>query len=213
MPKFRDRKIMQVHLNQSSKILAANLISDSHIISKFFINNSGFLVIAVESPIANSQELTSDTIIGPISFTVVGHFESDGHCYAIVKTHNIAEGVDPSLINILTGRELQIAALVALGWSNKKVANQLQISEWTVSAHLRRIFIKLKVDSRSAMVYRCASLINRLHELRTIQGQMSSTSQPEDVAKSTTNEQTLQYEMAEIDRLLSFVATSSLTSQ
>ncbi|MEH2070356.1 MAG: LuxR C-terminal-related transcriptional regulator [Nostoc sp.] len=95
----------------------------------------------------------------------------------------------------------------------QKVANQLQISEWTVSAHLRRIFIKLKVDSRSAMVYRCASLINRLHELRTIQGQMSSTSQPEDVDKSTTNEQTLEYEMAEIHRLLSFVTTSSLTSQ
>jgi DNA-binding CsgD family transcriptional regulator len=182
---------MQAHVDQTSSIFAASLLSDSHIISKFFIKNSGFLVIAVEPPPVNSQQLTSDIIIDTIPFSVVGHFESDGHCYAIVKTQNTPEVIDPSLINILTERELQIAALVALGWSNKKVANQLQISEWTVSAHLRRIFIKLKVDSRSAMVYRCTSLINQLNELRTIKDQMSSTSQPGDVAKSATNEQTL----------------------
>ena len=124
----------------------------------------------------------------------------------------MAEAIDPSLINILTGRELQIAALVALGWSNKKVANQLQISEWTVSAHLRRIFIKLKVDSRSAMVYRCASLINRLHELRTIQEQTSASSQSGNVAQSAMNDQTLDPDIAEIDRLLcSALTTSDIT--
>jgi DNA-binding CsgD family transcriptional regulator len=56
----------------------------------------------------------------------------------------------------LTARELQIAALVAEGMVNKQIAAELQISEWTVSTHLRRIFAKLGVDTRAAMVGRCA---------------------------------------------------------
>ncbi|WP_366918634.1 LuxR C-terminal-related transcriptional regulator [Acaryochloris sp. IP29b_bin.148] len=39
------------------------------------------------------------------------------------------------------------------------MANQLHISEWTVSTYLRRIFAKLNVDSRAAMVFRCAGLL------------------------------------------------------
>src|SRR5262245_35215455 len=55
----------------------------------------------------------------------------------------------------LTARELQIVALVAEGRVNKQIADDLRISEWTVSTHLRRIFAKLGVDTRAAMVSRC----------------------------------------------------------
>lgn len=65
----------------------------------------------------------------------------------------------------LTGRELEIAVLVAQGCSNKNIAYRLQISEWTVSTYLRRIFAKLDVDSRAAMVYRCAPLIDRVADV------------------------------------------------
>lgn len=66
-----------------------------------------------------------------------------------------------SVADLLTGRELQIVALVAAGRVNKQVANDLRISEWTVSTHLRRIFAKLGVDTRAAMVSRCAQLLAR----------------------------------------------------
>jgi DNA-binding CsgD family transcriptional regulator len=56
---------------------------------------------------------------------------------------------------LLTPRELQVAALVAMGRANKQIASELGISEWTVSTHLRRIFSKLGVDSRAAMVAQC----------------------------------------------------------
>jgi DNA-binding CsgD family transcriptional regulator len=56
---------------------------------------------------------------------------------------------------LLTPRELQIVVLVANGYVNKQVADALRISEWTVSTHLRRIFAKLGVDTRAAMVSRC----------------------------------------------------------
>jgi DNA-binding CsgD family transcriptional regulator len=52
----------------------------------------------------------------------------------------------------LSPREREIVRLVALGHSNKIIAGVLNISSWTVCTHLRRIFAKLGVGSRAAMV-------------------------------------------------------------
>jgi DNA-binding CsgD family transcriptional regulator len=53
---------------------------------------------------------------------------------------------------MLSPREREIARMVASGHTNKAIANVLEISLYTVSAHLRRIFSKLDVQSRAAMV-------------------------------------------------------------
>lgn len=52
----------------------------------------------------------------------------------------------------LSPRELQIARLVADGATNRAIASSLEISPWTVSTHMRRIFAKLDVTSRAEMV-------------------------------------------------------------
>ena len=52
----------------------------------------------------------------------------------------------------LSPRELQIARLVAAGDTNRAIASTLDISLWTVSTHMRRIFAKLGVGSRAEMV-------------------------------------------------------------
>jgi DNA-binding CsgD family transcriptional regulator len=52
----------------------------------------------------------------------------------------------------LSPRELQIARLVADGATNRAIASSLDISPWTVSTHMRRIFAKLDVSSRAEMV-------------------------------------------------------------
>ena len=54
----------------------------------------------------------------------------------------------------LSPREFEIARMVAKGYPNKTIASVLDISSWTVSSHLRRIFTKLGVTSRAAMVAR-----------------------------------------------------------
>lgn len=52
----------------------------------------------------------------------------------------------------LSSRELEIARMIANGHTNRTVAAVLDISPWTVSTHLRRVFAKLNVGSRAAMV-------------------------------------------------------------
>jgi DNA-binding CsgD family transcriptional regulator len=54
----------------------------------------------------------------------------------------------------LSPREQEIVRMVAQGHSNKIIADVLGISSWTVCTHLRRIFAKLGVGSRAAMVAR-----------------------------------------------------------
>jgi len=54
----------------------------------------------------------------------------------------------------LSPREQEIVRMVAKGHPNKVIADVLNISSWTVCTHLRRIFAKLGVGSRAAMVAR-----------------------------------------------------------
>jgi DNA-binding CsgD family transcriptional regulator len=55
---------------------------------------------------------------------------------------------------VLSPREQEIARMVAEGYPNKTIAAVLEISSWTVSTHLRRVFAKLGVRTRAAMVAR-----------------------------------------------------------
>jgi DNA-binding NarL/FixJ family response regulator len=52
----------------------------------------------------------------------------------------------------LTGRELQVLALLAQGKSNKEIGANLYIGETTVKSHLRSIFTKLNVLSRTEAI-------------------------------------------------------------
>lgn len=128
------------------------------------INNSSYLIIEVENscrelsvaptPLAITSEL-------PELNVQITHFEIDGQMLAIAETKNSVHSAS-EITALLTERELQITTLVALGKGNKQIASQLCISEWTVSTHLRRIFVKLGVDCRAAMVYRCANLLPQI---------------------------------------------------
>ena len=50
----------------------------------------------------------------------------------------------------LTGRELEVLRHVSTGQTNRKIAEELFISEKTVARHLANIFTKLDVSSRAA---------------------------------------------------------------
>ncbi|HEV2787304.1 MAG TPA: helix-turn-helix transcriptional regulator [Solirubrobacteraceae bacterium] len=57
-----------------------------------------------------------------------------------------------------SARELEIARLISRGHTTRTVAAVLEISPWTVSTYVRRMFAKLDVASRSALVAQLASL-------------------------------------------------------
>ena len=54
--------------------------------------------------------------------------------------------------DILSDRETEVLRLVAAGEANKGIARRLSISEQTVKAHLKNIFVKLGVTDRTRAV-------------------------------------------------------------
>ena len=52
---------------------------------------------------------------------------------------------------ILTERQQQIVDLVCEGRSNKAIARNFKLSEGTVKSHLHSIYVKLGVESRTAL--------------------------------------------------------------
>jgi non-specific serine/threonine protein kinase len=51
--------------------------------------------------------------------------------------------------SVLTRRELEVAALVSRGLTNRQVAEQLLVATRTIETHLEHIFAKLGVQTRA----------------------------------------------------------------
>ena len=58
----------------------------------------------------------------------------------------------------LTARERDILAMISRGLSNKRIARTLEISPETVKSHVKHIFLKLEVGTRTEAVFRAVSL-------------------------------------------------------
>jgi DNA-binding CsgD family transcriptional regulator len=90
----------------------------------------------------------------------------DGCRYLLIRMPAVIRKTAP-----LSPREIEIVRLIAAGHPNKVIAVVLEISVWTVCTHLRRIFAKLGVNSRAAMIARITEfgLVPRAAEPADIQ--------------------------------------------
>ena len=91
---------------------------------------------------------------------VIGDCRIDGRRYLIlrgVSEQGPSPERDAAAVHLLTRREIHVAIMVCEGRVNKQIAHELRFSEWTVSSCLRRIYTKLGVRTRAAMVARLMS--------------------------------------------------------
>jgi DNA-binding CsgD family transcriptional regulator len=58
----------------------------------------------------------------------------------------------------ISGRELEVLALLAAGQSNKEIARQLNLSPNTVKTHVTKLFAKLEVRRRTEAILRAREL-------------------------------------------------------
>jgi DNA-binding CsgD family transcriptional regulator len=77
-----------------------------------------------------------------------------GYHWTVSRCLPVAPCPDPRL----SPRELEIVRMVAVGLTNRAIASALDISPWTVATYLRRVFGKLDVNSRAAMVAQAVEL-------------------------------------------------------
>lgn len=110
--------------------------------------------------LVNRERRAIDTIESPTEQVLVDT-EVGGVRYLLVRMR------PPECNRIqLSPREREIVRMVAKGHPNKVIADVLNISSWTVCTHLRRIFAKLGVGSRAAMVAQLLDLGVLASELR-----------------------------------------------
>jgi DNA-binding CsgD family transcriptional regulator len=115
------------------------------------------------------ESRTSYAVAGPqgdLPRQVLFDIDVDGERYVLIRAVPIGGGAR------LSPRERQVVQMVALGYSNKVIAAHLRISAWTVCTHVRRIFAKLGVSSRAAMVAKVAEAARRI-ELGVLAGAQS----------------------------------------
>jgi DNA-binding CsgD family transcriptional regulator len=67
-------------------------------------------------------------------------------------TGETARKREPSTADQLTPQELQIASLAAEGLTNRDIAAQLFLSPRTIEYHLRKVFTKLRIASRTDLI-------------------------------------------------------------
>ena len=100
------------------------------------------LLALLKPAAARAQSPGGDVVIGEISL--------DGRLYTITRSAPPA----PDAAVALSAREREIAGLIARGYTINMVAMMLGISAATARTHVRRIYAKLDVGTRGAMVAR-----------------------------------------------------------
>lgn len=120
------------------------------------------LVRRLATQTTNEESFCASCTIEDTPHEVLLDVETDGvRCLLVRPQSSRRPHEDPlcparpqRLQDLLSPREQEIARMIAGGYANKTIAAVLDISAWTVGTYLRRIYAKLNVSTRAAMVAR-----------------------------------------------------------
>ena len=136
-------------LRASNKSLPILAISEEMILDALHAGASGYLLeerddleIAISIKSASKGGMPIDPFIMQRILGLVNGVAGD---HAASKP----EAFDGLPRGLLSERERAILARVAEGMSNREIAETLSISRWTVDTHVRHIYRKLSVNSRT----------------------------------------------------------------
>jgi DNA-binding NarL/FixJ family response regulator len=86
---------------------------------------------------------------------------------------DILASVDP--LSTLSVRETEVHELLCQGLQNAEIARRLYISPATVKIHVRHIYDKLGIRSRTALVFNAADRMNQANPTAVTDGPASSS--------------------------------------
>ncbi len=119
--------------------------------------------------LALTSVLESRAVVGAVKAGAIGYLLKDTHAPQLRRAikaaaagqvqlspqaaaYLLSEVRAPETAEALTERETEVLHLLAQGFSNKEIAQSLQIVEDTVKTHVRHILAKLGVQSRTQAV-------------------------------------------------------------
>lgn len=138
-------------INPDGEVVVLTMFDDSEIATRAI--RAGAIGYVLKST-ANEQLLDavdaacrSETLISPpVARKLID-------ILATVPEEKSAEDVELSEpYSELTRREMEVLKLIAEDMSNREIADRLFISEHTVKAHVKAIFRKMKIDSRTQAI-------------------------------------------------------------
>jgi DNA-binding NarL/FixJ family response regulator len=100
------------------------------------------------------KTLSGDKLISALQKMLAGEVYAPSD----LKAASGAEGMTIVGAEVLTPRELEVAAMLVKGASNKEIARALDLQEVTVKLHVRNLCRKLETKNRTQIAVRLAQL-------------------------------------------------------
>jgi len=152
-----DVALVDVAMGEMSGIEATRLIGekfpDVRVLMLSMHNSEEFVQKAIQAGARGylPKDTDKEVLLKAISDIHLGHMYFDPHIAgmlvnSLIKT-NENQKVSASKMDLLTPRELEVVQLVAEGYINKEIADQLHISIRTVDSHKNNIINKLKLKT------------------------------------------------------------------
>ncbi len=145
---------IEQQLDNLSPPVATRYRAASHLVRSVALafQDDGFAVIAVVI-----SEVFMEGGAGLGSLLTEAHGRAEKFEYAVPSS---GDGFGQPVVegDAITARERDVLSMISQGHSNKHIARTLRISPETVKSHVKRIFSKLSVNTRTEAVSRAMSL-------------------------------------------------------